>query len=566
MEILKVRGMIRRVLIIGIMMLVALCSVSVTEAKTIYVPDDHVRIQWAVDNATTGDMIIVRDGIYIENVDVKKNLTIMSENGPESTIVEAANESAPVFEVTGDYVTIKGFTVRWAVWGIIGIYLTGSNHCITSNKIIGGVTGISFTGSNHCIISNNNVTRNQHGIYSDNSNGNTLTNNDVYENQWQGIYLYKSNNNRIINNNVELNGADGIYLNKSRDNMITNNNVNQGFFHGIHLYESSNIVINNNVNSNEEIGIYIEDSSNNVITSNNASNNYIGIFLRDSSKNVINHTNVSNNFGGITLLDSSNNRIVDNIFVNDGLIVSDSYQNIVKNNIVNRKPLIYLENKTDRLITEAGQIILVNCDNITMRNLDLFHATVGLELWRTSNSKIANNNISNNYCGIELWFSKKNIIANNNISNNLDGIHLWDSSGNTVNNNLISYNHNDGLYLDGSSNNIIYLNNFINNSDNVHSSDSTNIWYSTSEINYTYKSKTCTNYLGNYWDDHAGKDADEDGIGDAPFIIDDNKDNYPLMKQREIYVTKGGKEGIAGFEAIFAIVGLLAIAYLLRRK
>ena len=28
---------------------------SVSEAKTIYVPDDYARIQWAVDNASAGD-------------------------------------------------------------------------------------------------------------------------------------------------------------------------------------------------------------------------------------------------------------------------------------------------------------------------------------------------------------------------------------------------------------------------------------------------------------------------------------------------------------------------------
>ncbi|KAF5429580.1 hypothetical protein C5S39_08730 [Candidatus Methanophagaceae archaeon] len=41
-------------------------------SNTIYVPDDYAKIQWAVNNATAGDTIIVRDGTYNENVDVKK--------------------------------------------------------------------------------------------------------------------------------------------------------------------------------------------------------------------------------------------------------------------------------------------------------------------------------------------------------------------------------------------------------------------------------------------------------------------------------------------------------------
>ena len=52
---------------------------------TIYVPDNYDTIQEAVDNASSGDMIIVKDGVYNENVDVNvTNLTIRSENGSAS--------------------------------------------------------------------------------------------------------------------------------------------------------------------------------------------------------------------------------------------------------------------------------------------------------------------------------------------------------------------------------------------------------------------------------------------------------------------------------------------------
>ena len=83
--------------------------------------------------------------------------------------------------------------------------------------------------------------------------------------------------------------------------------------------------------------------------------------------------------------------------------------------------------------------------------------------------------------------------------------------------------------------NIICLNNFINNTYNAFSLNSTNIWNSTEQITYTYRGSEFTNYMGNYWDDYKGSDANGDGIGDTPYSIDSDKDNYPLMRPFEYY-------------------------------
>ena len=57
-------------------------------AATYHVPDDFPNIQNAINGVVTGDTIIVRDGVYTQNIDfLGKDITLKSENGPVTTII-----------------------------------------------------------------------------------------------------------------------------------------------------------------------------------------------------------------------------------------------------------------------------------------------------------------------------------------------------------------------------------------------------------------------------------------------------------------------------------------------
>jgi pectin methylesterase-like acyl-CoA thioesterase len=70
---------------------------STCTASTTYVPDEYSTIQAAVNAASNGDTIIVRDGTYTENIKVDKSLTIRSKNGPDYTVVRAKKPDEHVF-------------------------------------------------------------------------------------------------------------------------------------------------------------------------------------------------------------------------------------------------------------------------------------------------------------------------------------------------------------------------------------------------------------------------------------------------------------------------------------
>ena len=332
-----------------------------------------------------------------------------------------------------------------------------------------------------------------------------IVENNIASNNDDGIHLYHSSSNNITNN-IALNNYRGIYLYYSSSNTITNNTVSLNYYNGIYLEEESNnnIIANNTVSSNNDDGIYLKYSRNNIIASNTVSNNENGTYLEFSCSNTIaNNTASSSNDDGIDLDDSSNNIIANNTVSSnnrDGISLVDSSNNIIANNTVSA------------------------------------NNWCGIHLSDSSNNIIENNTVLNNGDGIELWDSSSNTIANNNASNNIVGIELWYfSNNNLIAKNTVSSNNEDGIDLRFSSN-IIYLNNFIDNTDQVYSNASTNIWNSILPITYTYNGSQFMNYLGNYWSDYTGSDADGDGIGDTPYSIDGDKDYYPLMERFENYL------------------------------
>jgi parallel beta-helix repeat protein len=315
-------------------------------SSTIYVPDNYTKIQWAVDNATAGSTIVVKNGTYYENVAVTKQLILRGIDTYTGKPVVDAGGSGTAITLSADEITLKGFNVTNA--------------------------GSSLRDA--------------------------------------GIKVISSNNNII-------------------DNTVTNN----------------------------EKGISITSFSGNSITGSNVSNNRIGIYLVSASSNSIIDSNVSNNVMGIYLVSASNNCITDS-------------------------------------------------------------------------------NVSNNYVGFHLYSSCNNGITGNTVSNNsAGGIYLYSSSNNNSIAGNTAINNYDGVYLYSSSNNIIYLNNFVNNTDNVYSRAAINIWNSIEEIKYTYKSKTHTNYLGNYWSGYNGSDDNGDGVGDSTYTIYSVKDYYPLIMEFENY-------------------------------
>ena len=185
---------------------------SVSAAKTIYVPDDYAKIQWAVDNASDGDTIIVRDGTYYyENVNVNKQLTLKSENGSANCIIDAGG-SGSVFTLNADHITIHGFTIKnGGNFGRdSGIEILSNNNTIYSNVIINNKGfGVFLYNSNNNTISNNTISNNLYGVEFWNADKNTIVNCEVSDSN-SGILVYGGSNYNVIIKNIILNNTPAI--------------------------------------------------------------------------------------------------------------------------------------------------------------------------------------------------------------------------------------------------------------------------------------------------------------------------------------------------------------------
>ena len=379
-----------------------------------------------------------------------------------------------------------------------------TNIAATNLDLQKNAQGILLAYTTNLTITANTIADNENGIHIWRSSGINITENTIANNSG-GISLGYSSNISIASNSLTNNNMGGIEAYRSSNNSITENDVANSAF--LHLrYSSDNHITGNNITNGA--GISIEESSNsNNVTGNNITDGYGGILLYDSSGNIFRDNRMSGNrfnFGAVTYafyLDDPDD------FIND----------VDASNTVDGKPIYYWTNTHNETVpSDAGYVGLINCTNITVKNLELKNNWEGILIAYTSNTTITQNNLTANYDGIYLSHSPNNVFSGNRIANWNSGIHLGTSSNNKFYHNFIA-NPIQVFFFD----------------------DSINIW------DDGYPSG------GNYWSDYSGNDwkrgpnqdvIGSDDIGDTPYVISgNNQDNYPLMNPwigRSVYVTQ----------------------------
>jgi len=349
-----------------------------------------------------------------------------------------------------------------------------------------------------------------------------------------------------------------------RDNVVFD-----GANHTIELFGSFSLTDRENVTVKNAViraglGICLSGSNNKIIGNTfhiNATNaiaiSYIGYKVTSGniiSGNIIELKNGSVGVDVFKALDTviSNNTIFtaeDSIQVLGGIIITSSHNTTVVGNSINAYAtygiavLKYLDSSPQgevlssvvRANSIAGNYsygVYSNCPNV-----DIVGNNITGELQKNPDS-----------CGIMLREnSNNNIVSQNYVVNNGYGIYFQPFLNNLV----------EGI-LEFS----VFENSFVNNTIQA------KISMANCSINWDNDRR------GNYWSDYVGEDADDDGIGEAPYIIDgENNDNYPLMAPFETLPSPEPqpKESfpttlIAVSIALIAVAGIGVLVYFRKRK
>ncbi len=244
----------------------------------------------------------------------------------------------------------------------------------------------------------------------------------------------------MVNSNISMNvfrsGEKGIDMSNCDEVNITFNSL-KDMEVGIETYYDTDNNISRNKIINCFTGMDLQRSSRINIGWNDLEDLETGINLFYSENNQIDNNSVQRCSGnGIEIYYSQEN-VVENCTVRDcatnidGPIVSgiyigyNSYDNLIKqnrmsncgftmypygstwggqefdNNQVNGKDLVYIENDKDILIDDnAGQVLLYECRNITIKGQDLSNATFGLYARESRDIHILESKLDDNHYGI----------------------------------------------------------------------------------------------------------------------------------------------------------------------
>jgi parallel beta-helix repeat protein len=293
---------IKKVLALSVILLSAIWLINLQTSfasKTITVPTDYSTISEAINHASDGDIIAVQSGVYHENLQVNKSISIIGQNNQNTILIGAGGVdrgSCPVVALNADNAKIVGFTIESQNYTSTNLYATGI-------KI----------QADHTTIQNNIIQNNYMGLFCSVQSYTQIIDNTIANNLKDGMRFYAGSYYNITGNTITGNGVSGLAL-QGYSNTVTNNTFDHNL-RGLGLGSSYSVVFGNKFTSNTESAIWLAGSKN-ILAANDISQNKWGIFITPQwaapHENTFYHNNFVGNIYGVYVNESTPVQFWDN--------------------------------------------------------------------------------------------------------------------------------------------------------------------------------------------------------------------------------------------------------------
>jgi len=254
---------------------------------------DYTTITEAINGASPGAKILVRRGVYDEDIIIDKPLDIKGEGDLGDVVVRAVKNDTVLFKANrgkisnlmlkqykkdkiglniikgnldvedcdissdnssciaihgGAYPKIKNSKVHGSNENGILIFDNGQG-VIDGNNIYGNaLSGISIKDDSNPAVINNRIHDNGSGISIDNSKG-LINYNEIFNNNEMGVKISSGSKPNLINNKIWKNKQSGVCIYKSQG-LLQNNDIFDNIDSGIIIYKSDPILDRNNIHDN----------------------------------------------------------------------------------------------------------------------------------------------------------------------------------------------------------------------------------------------------------------------------------------------------------------------------
>jgi len=323
------------------------CATRLLPGGTAFVVQNDQTIAAKLAQCSPGDTVIVKKGVYSENLIIDVPIYLKGENQPSIKGSYKGN----VILITAPGAIIEGLRIQEAGTRLLDdfacIRVEADSVTLRNNIITEPLHGIYVKGGNYAIIHDNVINGRLDLIPADRGNG---------------IHLWNSKNNKLYRNEI-LNTRDGIYFSFADSTQAWENHIHNTRY-GLHyMYSDENIFRNNLFENNvagaalmysqgiefyqntfarcrgfRAYGLLYQSMDNVIARDNLIIDNSRGVFFDNSNDNLFEHNDVVDNDVALQLMGAGEKNI------------------IINNNFINNLSNLIVDNKKSHTVwaTEAG--------------------------------------------------------------------------------------------------------------------------------------------------------------------------------------------------------------------